>query len=81
MVENPSFHHRGKENRLYRVPVGVVGVISPLFSLQPEHALVAPLWEQAMESFSSRTMTLIVGGTLLAKIFEELVISKGPAQR
>ncbi|MFJ7047081.1 aldehyde dehydrogenase family protein [Streptomyces sp. NPDC101112] len=69
----------GKENRLYRVPVGVVGVISPfnfpfllsLKSVAPALALGNGVVLKPHED------TPITGGTLVAKIFEEAGLPAG----
>jgi len=69
----------GKENRLYRVPVGVVGVISPFnFPFNLSVRSVAP----ALATGNGVVLkphddTPIMGGTLVAKIFEEAGIPKG----
>lgn len=69
----------GKENRLYRLPVGVVGVISPFnFPFYLSMKSVAP----ALGSGNGVVLkphedTPITGGTLIAKIFEEAGIPKG----
>ncbi len=69
----------GKENRLYRVPVGVVGVISPFnFPFNLSMRSVAPaLGAGNGVVLKPHDDTPIVGGTLLAKIFEEAGIPKG----
>ncbi|MEV4860871.1 aldehyde dehydrogenase family protein [Streptomyces ossamyceticus] len=69
----------GKENRLYRVPVGVVGVISPfnfpfllsLKSVAPALALGNGVVLKPHED------TPVTGGTLVAKIFEEAGLPDG----
>ncbi|MCL6737865.1 aldehyde dehydrogenase family protein [Streptomyces neyagawaensis] len=69
----------GKENRLYRVPVGVVGVISPfnfpfllsLKSVAPALALGNGVVLKPHED------TPVTGGTLVAKIFEEAGLPAG----
>ncbi|MFB7499739.1 aldehyde dehydrogenase family protein [Streptomyces sp. NPDC056161] len=69
----------GKENRLYRIPVGVVGVISPfnfpfllsLKSVAPALALGNGVVLKPHQN------TPIAGGTLLAKIFEEAGLPGG----
>ncbi|MGW1801788.1 aldehyde dehydrogenase family protein [Streptomyces sp. NPDC001984] len=69
----------GKENRLYRVPVGVVGVISPfnfpfllsLKSVAPALALGNGVVLKPHQN------TPITGGTLIAKIFEDAGLPKG----
>ncbi|KPI20011.1 Aldehyde Dehydrogenase [Actinobacteria bacterium OK074] len=68
-----------KENRVYRVPVGVVGVISPfnfpfllsLKSVAPALALGNGVVLKPHED------TAIVGGTLVAKVFEEAGLPPG----
>ncbi|MGW0766349.1 aldehyde dehydrogenase family protein [Streptomyces sp. NPDC002676] len=69
----------GKENRVYRVPVGVVGVISPfnfpfllsLKSVAPALALGNGVVLKPHQN------TPISGGTLVAKIFEEAGLPGG----
>lgn len=69
----------GKENRLYRVPVGVVGVISPfnfpfllsLKSVAPALALGNGVVLKPHQN------TPIVGGSLVAKIFEDAGLPGG----
>ncbi|WP_086794509.1 aldehyde dehydrogenase family protein [Streptomyces thermovulgaris] len=69
----------GKENRVYRVPVGVVGVISPfnfpfllsLKSVAPALALGNGVVLKPHQD------TPIAGGTLIAKIFEDAGLSAG----
>ncbi|MEW2305324.1 aldehyde dehydrogenase family protein [Streptomyces sp. NPDC006655] len=69
----------GKENRLYREPVGVVGVISPfnfpfllaLKSVAPALALGNGVVLKPHQN------TPIVGGTLVAKIFEDAGLPGG----
>ncbi|CAL9515011.1 aldehyde dehydrogenase family protein [Streptomyces sp. enrichment culture] len=69
----------GKENRLYRVPVGVVGVISPfnvpfflsLKSVAPALALGNGVVLKPHQD------TPVTGGTLLAKIFEDAGLPAG----
>ena len=69
----------GKENRLYRVPAGVVGVISPFnFPFNLSVRSVAP----ALATGNGVVLkphddTPIMGGTLIGKIFEEAGIPKG----
>jgi acyl-CoA reductase-like NAD-dependent aldehyde dehydrogenase len=69
----------GKENRLYRIPAGVVGVISPFnFPFNLSMRSVAP----ALACGNGVVLkphddTPITGGTLVAKIFEEAGIPKG----
>jgi aldehyde dehydrogenase (NAD+) len=69
----------GKENRLYRIPAGVVGVISPFnFPVNLSMRSVAP----ALACGNGVVLkphddAPITGGTLIAKIFEEAGIPKG----
>jgi vanillin dehydrogenase len=69
----------GKENRLYRVPAGVVGVISPFnFPFNLSMRSVAPaIGAGNGVVLKPHDDTPIVGGTLIAKIFEEAGIPKG----
>jgi len=69
----------GKENRIYRVPVGVVGVISPFnFPFNLSMRSVAPaLGAGNGVVLKPHDDTPIAGGTLVAKIFEEAGIPKG----
>jgi aldehyde dehydrogenase (NAD+) len=69
----------GKENRLYRVPAGVVGVISPFnFPFNLSMRSVAPaIGAGNGVVLKPHDDTPIVGGTLIAKIFEEGGIPKG----
>ena len=69
----------GKENRLYRVPVGVVGVISPFnfpFFLSMRSVATA-LGAGNGVVLKPHDNTAITGGTLVAKVFEETGIPKG----
>ncbi|MBE1553361.1 aldehyde dehydrogenase family protein [Sporosarcina limicola] len=68
-----------KENRLYRIPVGVVGVISPFnFPFFLSMKSVAPaLGAGNGVVLKPHEETPITGGTLIAKIFEEAGIPKG----
>ncbi|MYR23598.1 aldehyde dehydrogenase family protein [Streptomyces sp. SID6137] len=69
----------GKENRVYRVPVGVVGVISPfnfpfllsLKSVAPALALGNGVVLKPHQN------TPIAGGTLIARLFEEAGLPAG----
>ncbi|NEB78799.1 aldehyde dehydrogenase family protein [Streptomyces sp. SID14478] len=69
----------GKENRLYRVPVGVVGVISPfnfpfllsLKSVAPALALGNGVVLKPHQN------TPVVGGSLVAKLFEDAGLPAG----
>jgi vanillin dehydrogenase len=69
----------GKENRLYRVPAGVVGVISPFnFPFNLSMRSVAPaIGTGNGVVLKPHDDTPIVGGTLIAKIFEEAGVPKG----
>ncbi len=69
----------GKENRLYRVPVGVVGVISPFnFPFFLSMRSVAPaLGAGNGVVLKPHDDTMITGGTLVAKVFEAAGIPKG----
>ncbi|MEV0121321.1 aldehyde dehydrogenase family protein [Streptomyces sp. NPDC050703] len=69
----------GKENRLYRTPVGVVGVISPFnFPLLLSVKTVAPALALGnavvLKPHQSAPVT---GGSLVAKIFEEAGLPAG----
>ena len=69
----------GKENRLYRIPVGVVGVISPfnfpfILSMRSVAAAIGAGNGVVLKPHDDAPIT---GGTLLAKIFEEAGIPKG----
>lgn len=68
-----------KENRLYRIPVGVVGVISPFnFPFFLSMKSVAPaLGAGNGVVLKPHEETPVSGGTLIAKIFEEAGIPKG----
>ncbi|AEW97780.1 MULTISPECIES: aldehyde dehydrogenase family protein [Streptomycetaceae] len=69
----------GKENRLYRLPVGVVGVISPFnFPLFLSLKSVAPALALGNGVvLKPHQNTPIVGGTLIAKLFEEAGLPPG----
>ncbi|MGF1426199.1 aldehyde dehydrogenase family protein [Kitasatospora sp. LaBMicrA B282] len=69
----------GKENRLYRLPVGVVGVISPFnFPLFLSMKPVAPALALGNGVvLKPHQDAPIVGGTLIAKIFEEAGLPAG----
>ncbi|MFD5817480.1 aldehyde dehydrogenase family protein [Streptomyces sp. NPDC127038] len=69
----------GKENRLYRVPVGVVGVISPFnFPFLLSVKSVAPALALGNGVvLKPHQNTPIVGGSLVAKIFEEAGLPGG----
>lgn len=69
----------GKENRVYRKPLGVIGVISPWnFPLHLSQRSIAPalaLGNAVVVKPASDTP--ITGGLLLARIFEEAGLPKG----
>ncbi|OZI11807.1 aldehyde dehydrogenase [Bacillaceae bacterium SAS-127] len=69
----------GKENRLYRKPVGVVGVISPFnFPFFLSMKSVAPaIGAGNGVVLKPHEETPITGGALIAKIFEEAGVPKG----
>ncbi|MDN3026297.1 aldehyde dehydrogenase family protein [Streptomyces sp. S.PB5] len=69
----------GKENRVYRVPVGVVGVISPFnFPLLLSIKSVAPALALGNGVvLKPHQNTPVTGGTLVAKIFEDAGLPKG----
>jgi acyl-CoA reductase-like NAD-dependent aldehyde dehydrogenase len=69
----------GKENRLYRVPVGVVGVISPFnfpFFLSMRSVATA-LGAGNGVVLKPHDDSPITGGTLVARVFEETGMPKG----
>ncbi|MER7841575.1 aldehyde dehydrogenase family protein [Streptomyces sp. NPDC096040] len=69
----------GKENRLYRVPVGVVGVISPFnfpFLLSIKSVAPALALGNAVV-LKPHQNTPIVGGALVAKLFEDAGLPGG----
>ena len=69
----------GKENRLYRVPVGVVGVISPFnfpFFLSMR-SVVTALGAGNGVVLKPHDDTPITGGTLVAKLFEDAGLPPG----
>src|SRR3954447_11165085 len=69
----------GKENRLYRVPVGVVGVISPFnfpFLLSLKSVAPALALGNAVV-LKPHQNTPVVGGSLVAKIFEDAGLPGG----
>lgn len=69
----------GKENRLYRVPVGVVGVISPFnfpFFLSMRSVATA-IGAGNGVVLKPHDDTPIAGGTLVARVFEETGLPKG----
>ncbi|WP_411954217.1 aldehyde dehydrogenase family protein [Alkalibacillus sp. S2W] len=69
----------GKENRLYRIPAGVVGVISPFnFPFFLSMKSVAPaIGAGNGVVLKPHEETPIMGGTLIARIFEEAGVPKG----
>ncbi|GIP00426.1 putative aldehyde dehydrogenase YfmT [Paenibacillus lautus] len=69
----------GKENRLYRIPAGVVGVISPFnFPFFLSIKSVAPaLGAGNGVVLKPHEDSPITGGTLIGKIFEEAGVTKG----
>ena len=69
----------GKENRLYRLPVGVVGVISPFnFPLFLSMKAVAPALALGNGVvLKPHQDAPITGGTLIARIFEEAGLPAG----
>ncbi|WP_046176182.1 aldehyde dehydrogenase family protein [Domibacillus indicus] len=69
----------GKENRLYRIPAGVVGVISPFnFPFFLSVKSVAPaLGAGNGVVLKPHEDSPVTGGTLIGKIFEEAGIPKG----
>ena len=69
----------GKENRLYRVPVGVVGVISPFnFPFFLSMRSVAPaIGAGNGVVLKPHDDTFITGGTLVARVFEEVGLPQG----
>ncbi|AZP19435.1 aldehyde dehydrogenase family protein [Streptomyces aquilus] len=69
----------GKENRVYRVPVGVVGVISPFnFPFLLSIKSVAPALALGNGVvLKPHQNTPITGGSLIAKIFEDAGLPKG----
>ncbi|GGT27241.1 aldehyde dehydrogenase [Streptomyces kurssanovii] len=69
----------GKENRVYRVPVGVVGVISPFnfpFLLSVKSVAPALALGNAVV-LKPHQNTPICGGSLVAKVFEEAGLPAG----
>ncbi|MCQ0024435.1 aldehyde dehydrogenase family protein [Streptomyces somaliensis DSM 40738] len=69
----------GKENRVYRLPVGVVGVISPFnFPFLLSLKVVAPALALGNAVvLKPHQNTPILGGTMLAKVFEEAGLPPG----
>ncbi|WP_149184445.1 aldehyde dehydrogenase family protein [Streptomyces sp. TRM49041] len=69
----------GKENRLYRLPVGVVGVISPFnfpFLLSIKSVAPALALGNAVV-LKPHQNTPILGGTMVAKVFEDAGLPPG----
>ncbi|WP_335941550.1 aldehyde dehydrogenase family protein [Streptomyces sp. PTD5-9] len=69
----------GKENRVYRVPVGVVGVISPFnfpFLLSLKSVAPALALGNAVV-LKPHQNTPVCGGTLVAKVFEDAGLPAG----
>ncbi|MCW5252166.1 MULTISPECIES: aldehyde dehydrogenase family protein [unclassified Streptomyces] len=69
----------GKENRVYRVPVGVVGVISPFnfpFLLSLKSVAPALALGNAVV-LKPHQNTPVVGGTLVARLFEDAGLPAG----
>ncbi|MFR9795193.1 aldehyde dehydrogenase family protein [Streptomyces sp. MS06] len=69
----------GRENRLYRLPVGVVGVISPatfpfLLTVKPVAAALALGNGVVLKPHQD---TPVTGGTLIAKLFEDAGLPPG----
>ena len=69
----------GKENRIYRKPVGVVGVIGPFnFPMYLAQRSVAPALATGNGVvLKPDSQTPVSGGTILAKIMEEAGVPKG----
>lgn len=69
----------GKESRVYRRPVGVVGVISPWdFSLQLTNRSVAPALACGNAVvLKPASLTPVTGGLLFARIYEEAGLPPG----
>lgn len=69
----------GKENRIYRVPIGVIGVISPFnFPLNLSIRSVAPALAAGNGVVLKPDMqTFMSGGTIIAKMFELAGVPKG----
>jgi aldehyde dehydrogenase (NAD+) len=69
----------GKENRIYQVPVGVVGVISPFnfpFILSMR-SVAAALGAGNGVVLKPHDESAITGGTLVARVFEDAGLPKG----
>ncbi len=69
----------GKENRLYRLPAGVIGVLSPFnFPFCLSMRAVAPALATGNGVvLKPNEVSAIVGGTLIAKLFEAAGLPKG----
>lgn len=69
----------GKENRIYRVPIGVVGVISPFnFPFNLSMRSVAPALAAGNGVVLKPDLqTFMSGGTILARVFELAGLPKG----
>ncbi|WP_369215374.1 aldehyde dehydrogenase family protein [Streptomyces flavofungini] len=69
----------GKENRLYRTPVGVVGIVSPFnFPLFLSIKTVAPALALGNAVvLKPHQSAPVIGGSLIAKIFEEAGLPAG----
>lgn len=69
----------GKESRMYRQPVGVIGIISPWnFASNLSMRSVAPAIATGNAVvLKPSEQTLVTGGTLIAKIFEEAGLPGG----
>lgn len=69
----------GKESRVYRQPVGVIGVISPWnFPMQLSHRSIAPALALGNAVVVKPAHdTPVTGGLLLAKIYEEAGLPPG----
>lgn len=89
-IESASFPHRvqgrilesntaGKENRVYRRPLGVVGVISPWnFPLHLTQRSIAPALALGNAVvIKPASDTPVTGGLVLAKVFEEAGLPTG----
>ncbi|TDT78341.1 MULTISPECIES: aldehyde dehydrogenase family protein [unclassified Arthrobacter] len=89
-IESASFPHRvqgrilesntaGKENRVYRRPLGVVGVISPWnFPLHLTQRSIAPALALGNAVvIKPASDTPVTGGLVLAKVFEEAGLPAG----
>lgn len=89
-IESASFPHRvqgrilesnttGKENRVYRRPLGVVGVISPWnFPLHLTQRSIAPALALGNAVvIKPASDTPVTGGLILAKVFEEAGLPAG----